>query len=100
MTLLVPFNWKCWIASAAAAVVVLGLGWTTAVADTTVALMTKEELKPLIGNPDVAILDVRIGKDWKASEFKIKGAVQANPKTVDDWKDSYSKDQTLVLYCA
>jgi hypothetical protein len=30
----------------------------------------------------------------------IKGAVQANPKAFNDWKDRYSKEQTLVLYCA
>jgi hypothetical protein len=102
MTLPVPFNgnWKWWFAAAWVASVGLGLGWGPVAAQTAAGLMTKEELKPLIGNPDVVILDVRIGKDWTASEFKIKGAEQANPKAFNDWKDRYSKEQTLVLYCA
>jgi hypothetical protein len=102
MTLTVPFSdsWKWWIAAAWVAAVGLGLVWGPVAAQASAGLMTKEELKPLIGNPDVVILDVRIGKDWTASEFKIKGAVQASPKTFSDWKDRYSKEQTLVLYCA
>ena len=39
-----------------------------------VPMISKEELKPLLGDPDLVLLDVRMGKDWKASEFKIKGA--------------------------
>lgn len=65
-----------------------------------VPLMTKEELKPLIGNPDVVVLDVRLGKDWKSSEFKIKDAQHANPKEFKSWANKYPKDKKLVLYCA
>jgi rhodanese-related sulfurtransferase len=46
------------------------------------------------------ILDVRKGKDWKSSEFKIKGASRANPKELDKWAETYPKDKTFVLYCA
>jgi len=38
--------------------------------------MTKEELKSLLGNPDVIILDVRESGDWKESKWKIPGAVR------------------------
>lgn len=65
-----------------------------------VPLMTKEELKPLIGSPDVMVLDVRIGKDWKSSEFKIKDAEHVNPRAFESWADKYPKDKKLVLYCA
>ena len=51
-------------------------------------------------NPDVIILDVRTGSDWKASEFKIKGADRASSDNVDSWAAKYAKDKTLVLYCA
>lgn len=61
--------------------------------------MTKEELKGLIGNPDVIVLDVRRGKDWNASEFKIKGAIRESTKDIS-WANKYPKDRTLVLYCA
>lgn len=62
--------------------------------------MTKEELKAKIGNSDVIIVDVRAGKDWKGSEFKIKGAVRENPSKFSPWAEKYPKDKTLVLYCA
>jgi len=64
--------------------------------------MTKEELKAKIGNSDhnIVIVDVRTGKDWKGSEFKIKGAVRENAAKVSSWAEKYSKDKTLVFYCA
>lgn len=62
--------------------------------------MTKEELKEMLGSPDLVIVDVRVGKDWKASEFKVKGAVREDPGNVDPAAGKYAKDKTLVLYCA
>ena len=62
--------------------------------------ITKEELKAQLGSPDIMILDVRTGKDWKSSEFKIKGAVRANPNDFDKWAETYPKDKKFVLYCA
>ena len=62
--------------------------------------MTKEQLKALLDDPDVVILDVRTSRDWKGSEKKIKGAIRENPKAVASWAHKYSKDKTLVLYCA
>ena len=65
-----------------------------------VALMTKEELRPIMNDADVVIIDVRSGRDWSSSEFKIQGAVYGDPKQVSKWKDKYSKDKKLVFYCA
>jgi rhodanese-related sulfurtransferase len=67
---------------------------------TEVATITKEELKAQLDSSDVIILDVRTGKDWKSSEFKIKGAVRANPNEFDKWAETYPKDKKFVLYCA
>lgn len=72
--------------------------WTAVAVD--VPRMSKEALKDQLGDPDVIILDVRTGSDWKASEFKIKGAVRASSDNVDSWATKYAKDKTLVLYCA
>jgi len=41
--------------------------------ETKVPKMTKEELKPLLGNPDVIILNVRIPAEWKRDALKLKG---------------------------
>ena len=62
--------------------------------------MTKEELKAMLGNPDVIILDVRSGTDWRASESKIKGAIREEPYQASSWAGKYDKGKTYVLYCA
>jgi hypothetical protein len=69
--------------------------------DTKVPRMTKEELKSLLGNPDVAILDVRIAGEWKRGDLKIMGAVREDPeKDYRTWASKYPKDKTLVFYCS
>jgi predicted sulfurtransferase len=70
-----------------------------AVADE-VPRMSKEELRAMLGNPDVVIIDVRSSKDWEASQSKIKGAVREEPRQAKSWADKYDKDKTYVLYCA
>ena len=65
-----------------------------------VSRMPKEELRAMLGNPDVVIIDVRVGKDWKDSQSKIKGAIREKPKKAKLWADKYDKDKTYVLYCA
>ena len=62
--------------------------------------ISKEDLKTILDDPDVVILDVRTGKDWSSSEFKIKGAVRANPREFDSWATAYPKTKKIVLYCA
>jgi 3-mercaptopyruvate sulfurtransferase SseA len=60
--------------------------------------ITKEQLRSMLDNPDVIILDVRPEEQWKASELKIRGAVHEDPDTVESWADKYQKDKTLILY--
>jgi hypothetical protein len=43
---------------------------------------------------------VRRGKDWSSSEFKIKGAVYADPGDYKNWTGVYPKEKKIVLYCA
>ncbi len=39
--------------------------------------------------------------DWDNSKVKIQGAVREDPdKNVKSWAEKYSKDKTIVLYCA
>jgi len=62
--------------------------------------MTKEELKPLLGHPEVILIDVREPDDWNKSKEKIQGAVREDPeKDVAAWAGRYSKEKTLVFYC-
>lgn len=69
-------------------------------AETDVPLMTTDELKAMLDDPNLLVLDVRRGKDWKSSEFKIKGATYAKPEAYDAWADTYPKTKKVVLYCA
>lgn len=62
--------------------------------------MEKEELKALLGNSDLVILDVRTDFDWSQSEFKVEGAVREYPGKFQSWAEKYPKDRTIVLYCA
>jgi hypothetical protein len=62
--------------------------------------MTKDELKAMLGNPDLVIIDVRWGKDWTESDSKIKGAVREDPEVIESWANKYPKGNTIVLYCA
>ncbi|CAB1058983.1 hypothetical protein D1BOALGB6SA_3741 [Olavius sp. associated proteobacterium Delta 1] len=78
---------------------VLSMGLSPSAA-ANVSIMTKEQLKAQLDNADVMILDVRTGGDWKSSEFKIKGAIRANPNKFNKWVEVHPKNKTLILYCA
>ncbi len=65
-----------------------------------VPLMTKEELKAMMDTGDVQVLDVRAGRDWDSSEFKIQGSQRPEGKEVAAWAGNYAKDKPTVLYCA
>ena len=64
------------------------------------AVITKEELKKVLGDPGVTVIDVRVERDRKSGGPKIKGAVWEDPFNVDAWAGNYSKDRTIVLYCS
>ena len=59
-----------------------------------------EELKGMLGSPDLVVIDVRRGGDWLSSKVKIKGAVREDAERVESWMSKYPKDKTLVFYCA
>jgi rhodanese-related sulfurtransferase len=62
--------------------------------------MSIEELKGMLGSPDLVIIDVRREGDWKSSTVKVKGSVREDADKVDAWMNKYPKDKTLVFYCA
>jgi rhodanese-related sulfurtransferase len=62
--------------------------------------ISKEEVKALLKDPSVAILDARISSDWKKSDKKIKGAVRVDPLDVGAWAGNYPKDKKIIVYCA
>ena len=81
--------------------VVLAAGAPWAGAKEGVPRMTQEQLKEMLGKPDVIILDVRSAGDWKKAQMKIQGAVREDPdKAAKAWAGKYGRDKTIVLYCA
>lgn len=68
---------------------------------TEVRIITTEELKALLDDPDTIIIDVRQEEGWQQSDRKIKGAVHEDPmKEEGSWAGKYPKDKNIVLYCA
>ncbi len=61
--------------------------------------MDKDELKAMLGQKDLVILDVRQGRDWSTSEYKIKDAVRVEGSDLSV-VNNYPKENTFVLYCA
>jgi len=62
--------------------------------------MTKEELKPRLGAAGLVVIDVRAPNDWEGSGLKIAGAIREDPAAPEKWAGKYSREKTLVLYCA
>ncbi len=62
--------------------------------------MDKDELKALLDNPDVVILDARTSSDWNKSENKIKGAHRLDQSNAGSVETMYPKEKTIVVYCS
>ncbi len=59
--------------------------------------VSAKELQSMIGQKNVAILDVRPQEQWENSTKKIPGAVHEDPIKVSSWADKYSKDETVIV---
>jgi hypothetical protein len=60
--------------------------------------VTKEQVKAMLGNPDVIIVDGRPAEQWRFSAQKLPGAVHEDPTKVEVWAGKYSKDKTYIIY--
>lgn len=60
----------------------------------------KDDLRSMLGSPDVVVIDVRTEKEWKKSDKKILGATWEDAEEIPAWADKYPKDKTIVLYCS
>lgn len=76
------------------------LGGVLAARAADVPRLDKDQLKALLGKPELALVDVRSVSDWKESTQKIAGAVREDPDQVGTWMNKYPQDKTLVFYCA
>ena len=60
--------------------------------------LTKENVKEMIGKPDVVIVDIRYIKQYEQSDKKLPGAVFVQPEDFDEFVKNQPKDKTYVLY--
>ena len=74
--------------------------WMASASNADIPRITKEELKAMLGNPDLVIVDVRTNAGWNMSKVKIRGAVREDPAQATLGSDTYSKEKTLVFYCS
>jgi rhodanese-related sulfurtransferase len=57
------------------------------------------DLKPLVENESVTVLDVRRQNDFDADQVKVPGAQWKNPDGMAEWSKSLPKDKEVVIYC-
>jgi len=96
-----------WLISCVASLMLSAVLGTAAAADEAprmtlkdVPRLSKEDLKAKLGQPDLAVIDVRLPGQLRPGEPKIPGAVIENPREVHNWMPNYPKKKTLVVYCA
>ncbi|CAB5107148.1 hypothetical protein D3OALGA1CA_1797 [Olavius algarvensis associated proteobacterium Delta 3] len=81
-----------------ALILLVGVGWYPSVVAGNTLMMSVEDLKDRIGDPDTMVLDVRTGSDWSASNRKIKGALRFDPNKFSSWAGILPKGKTIVFY--
>ncbi len=74
--------------------------WTTTALSQQVSRITKEDLRTVLGDPEVFVIDVRTPQEWEGSDKKIVGAIREDPLELRTWMSKFPKDKTLVFYCS
>jgi 3-mercaptopyruvate sulfurtransferase SseA len=60
--------------------------------------ITKEQLKEMLGKPDLVIIDARPMEQWKYSDQMIPGTVYEDPLAIQSWAHKYDKNRKIVVY--
>jgi hypothetical protein len=91
---------SCLIVSFATALILVALTGYSAPPTTVeqVPRLTKEQVKDILGKPDVVIVDIRFIKQYEQSDRKLPGAVFVQPEDFDQFAKDHPKDKTYVLY--
>ena len=91
---------KCLLALLIIAVFPFSTGRLPCATAADVARLSKEELRSMLGNPALVVIDVRTEKEWRKTDKKISGATWEDADELDLWAAKYPKDKTIVLYCS
>ena len=66
--------------------------------DEEVPVLFVHQVKKMLHNSDVTIIDVRRHRNWWRSTQKILTSVRENPSDPDKWAVNYPKDKSLIFY--
>ena len=58
-----------------------------------------QELKSIIDNKDVKVIDVRRKEDYAADNSVIPGSTWFDPANIDNWCTTLPDNKEVVLYC-
>lgn len=58
-----------------------------------------QELKSILGNKDVEVIDVRRKEDYAADNNVIPGSTWFDPANIDNWCSTLPENKEVVLYC-
>jgi hypothetical protein len=91
------------VAGLVLALLVAGPSFVTGAADSKIPFpevprITKEQLRDLLGKPDLVIIDARPIEQWKYSDQMIPGTVYEDPTTIPSWAHKYDKNKKIVVY--
>lgn len=63
-------------------------------------LITPQELKAMLSEKGLVVLDMRNSRDWEESGKKIPSASRIGNTDIDSWAQDVDKDRKIVVYCA
>jgi len=58
-----------------------------------------QELKSMLGNTDLTVIDVRRKDDYAADNTAIPGSTWFDPANIDNWCSTLPENKEVVLYC-
>ena len=61
--------------------------------------LSPDELKKLLDNKSVTLVDVRRKADYEAEPNLIPGAAWRDPEQVESWSRDLPKNRPVVVYC-
>ncbi|MCE5244589.1 MAG: rhodanese-like domain-containing protein [Desulfobacteraceae bacterium] len=61
-------------------------------------VLTKEQMRDMLGKPGLYVIDIRTEKEWGFTTSKIPGAVHEVRGQQPTWGKKYPKDGTIVVY--
>ena len=82
-------------------IIICGHTWQAPADDSKeVPRIAVQDAEKLLGSHDTVIIDVRRFRNWWRSSKKILNAVREDPSQVNQWRHKYSRNKTLIFYCA